>query len=122
MPEISGEAKVGKILMLIGLIMGIFGAIVCIILGAVILAFSTSELVEQTGLSLFGGFYLVWGILMAIGAVLTIIAYKKASENNFHKAGILALIGSLIPPLNLFGLIGAILCMLSKEAKEKHHY
>jgi len=122
MPELSSEAKIGKILILVGFILGIFGTIFSIIFGIILIAFSNSEFAQKSGLSLFGGFYLVWGILMIVGTILAIFAYKSASNHDFHKAGIMGIVASLIPPLNIFILIGGILCLTSREAKERHHY
>jgi len=68
--------------------------------------------------SLFGGLFFVIGLIEIAGLIAGIYAYKAAEQNDFHNAGILAIVASVLPPLQLITLVGGILCLVSREAKK----
>ena len=43
---------------------------------------------------------------------------NNPKNNNFHKAGIFAIVSSFLPPLDIIMIIGGILCLVSKESKK----
>ena len=112
---LSTEAKIGKILILISLILGIVG-----ILG--ILAGFTSvalfPLRYMRDFPLFAGFLIViTAVIKILGLAIGFMALSSTKLKNFNKAGIYAIISSFLPPIDLMMLIGGILCLISKEAK-----
>jgi ABC-type multidrug transport system permease subunit len=106
---LSTGAKIGKILILIGIVLGIVSAII-------IFTISSFGFVFGQFSKLFGVFTVLLGLTKTVGVTVGIYAYKSASNKEFHNAGILAIVSSLLPPLDLIMLIGGILCLVSKEA------
>ena len=86
-----------------------------IIMGAVMGSFAPDFM------AVFGIFYVILGIVMLVGSVIGIFAFKAASDHKFHNAAILGIVSSIIPPLNIFTIVGGILCLTSREAKERTH-
>ena len=114
--NLSSEASVGRIFLLVGFIMGIISSAVMLIVGGGMSAFlATSG--ETAPAMIIGVIYLVLGIILLVGTIITIFAYKAASNREFHQAGVLGIIGAIVGGLNIFSLVGAILCLVSKEAK-----
>lgn len=114
MEHLSTEANIGRIFLMIGFIVGFIGALFLIFYGIFWTAFDTMIMPAAMGV-----FFLVMAIIKIAGSVLITIAYNDAKNHNFHKAGVMGIIGSVISLLNIFGLIGAILCFVSKEAKRR---
>ncbi|TRZ54676.1 hypothetical protein D4Q76_01905 [archaeon] len=116
--EFSTEAKIGKILILVGIITQAIGI-------AAVLAISSGMMgywgmMSWGGMmgSVFGGMFYALGLVQIIGLIVGIYAYKSAEKGDFHNAGILAVVASVIPPLQLISLVGGILCLASREAKK----
>ncbi len=107
---LSTAAKVGKLLIFIAIIIGIFSALVILMIGT--FAFG----LDMTAPRLLVAFLVPLGVIKVVGVVIGIYAYKSAANNAFHNAGILALVSSLLPPLDLIMLIGGISCLVSAEA------
>jgi hypothetical protein len=57
-------------------------------------------------------------VLKLAGVVLGLLALHATGQNDFNRAGILAVIASVLPPLDLVMLIGGIFCLVSREANE----
>lgn len=112
---LSTEAKIGKILILVSLILGIVG-----ILGLLV-GFSFGALFPMRymrGFPLFAGIFMIFvAVIKILGLIVGFIALSSTNTKNFNKAGMYAIISSLLPPLDLIMLIGGILCLISKEAK-----
>ncbi len=112
---LSTEAKIGKILILVSLILGIVG-----ILGLLV-GFSFGALFPMRymrGFPLFAGIFMIFvAVIKILGLIVGFIALSSTNLKNFNKAGMYAIISSLLPPLDLIMLIGGILCLISKEAK-----
>ncbi len=109
MAELSTEAKVGKILLIIGVVLGLLSLLAMLFVGSMMM-FGMA--------GLFGG--LVYAIIAVdvVGLVVGVLAIKKAMDGEMKSAGIYGIISSLLPPLNIITLIGAILCLVSPEAKK----
>ncbi|MDI6811368.1 MAG: hypothetical protein QMD80_06830 [archaeon] len=60
---------------------------------------------------------MILGLVKIVGVIVGIFAFKSTAKNEFHNAGILAIVSSLLPPLDLIMLIGGVLCLVSKEAR-----
>lgn len=117
--ELSTEAKIGKILILIGIIIQAVGI-------AAVFAIS-SGMMGYWGMmswaggmmgNYFGGMFYALGLVQIVGLIVGVYAYKSAEKGDFHNAGILAIVSSVIPPLQLVILVGGILCLISMEAKK----
>lgn len=68
--------------------------------------------------SYFGGMFYALGLVQIIGLIVGVYAYKAAERNDYHNAGILGIVSSVLPPLQLIMLVGGILCLVSREAKK----
>ncbi len=112
---LSNEAKIGKILILASLIIGILG-----ILG-ILVGFSFKALFTFTymrGVPLYAGLFIIFAAaIKVLGLVIGFLALASTNLKNYNKAGLYAIISSLLPPLDLLMLIGGILCLISNEAK-----
>lgn len=112
---LSTEAKIGKILILVSLVLGILGLL------GIVLGFGYRALFPMSfmrGIPLFAGFLLIFSaVIKTLGLIVGYMALASTELKNYNRAGILAIISSLLPPLDLIMLIGGILCIISKEAK-----
>ncbi len=117
--EMSTEAKIGKILILIGIIIQVISiaAVFTIGSGMMGLGYGMMNWGGMMG-SYFGGMFYALGLVQIIGLIVGVYAYKAAEKGDFHNAGILAIVASVIPPLQLIMLVGGILCLVSREAKK----
>ncbi len=112
----SGLFKAGKILLLVGAILQAVGALF-LLLGSMGLGFLNGELEGQDDalIVILRTVYTILGIVSAAGAVLGFLAYGKARAGDARRAFVLGLIGCLLPPVQLLGLLGAIFCKVSPE-------
>ncbi|KYC45826.1 MAG: hypothetical protein APG12_00806 [Candidatus Methanofastidiosum methylothiophilum] len=111
---LSTEAKIGKILILVSLILGIVGVL------GMLVGFTSVALfpLRYMRFPIFAGFFFVIAAVVKIlGLIIGFMALSSTTLKNFNKAGMYAIISSLLPPLDLIMLIGGILCLISKEAK-----
>ncbi len=108
---LSTEAKIGKILVLTGLVLGFAALLYLLLVGN--LPFSTRFF---PGHLLQAGVLLIAGI-KSFGLVCGVLALIMAERQRFQWAGILAVIGSLLPPLDLIILIGGLFCLASREGR-----
>lgn len=115
MEGLSAEAKIGKILILVAVILGI---LVIIFLGFI--AAIVWSVGEVTGFGIMMS--LPQWILVALialklaGTATGILALYYAGKDDFSRAGIFAVISCVLPPLDLIMLIGGIFCLISREA------
>jgi hypothetical protein len=113
--ELSSEAKIGRALLLVGIVVGaagLFIATVFILLVLPSLGFPRSVL---SLILLLSG---ILGVIKLAGVLVGVLAYRAASRRDLRKAGILGIIASVLPPFDLIMLIGGILCTISPESKE----
>lgn len=120
--ELSTEAKIGKILILIGIIIQVISIAAVFTIGSGMMGYSGIMnygygMMNWGGMS-FGGFFYLVGLIEIVGLIAGIYAYKAAERNDYHNAGILAIVSSVLPPLQLIMLVGGILCLVSREAKK----
>jgi len=113
----SSEAKIGKILILVSVVLGLLAII---ILGAAIAIIRPSGGLSGFGVMMVIPFWILVSILVlkAAGLTLGVVALYYSEKNELSKAGILATISSVLPPIDLIMLIGGIFCLISKEANE----
>jgi hypothetical protein len=113
----SSEAKIGKILILVSVVLGILAVI---ILGVAVAVIRPSGGLSGFGIMMVIPFWILATLLALkiIGVILGIIALYYSGKSEFTTAGILATISSVLPPIDLIMLIGGIFCLISKEANE----
>jgi hypothetical protein len=117
MEGLSPEAKIGKILILIGVIISILAVIILGIFTGIIW---TSGEIYGLGIFMTVPQWIITAILVfkVAGLLVGILALCYAGRNDFTKAGIFAVISCILPPLDLIMLIGGIFCLVSREANE----
>ncbi len=115
---ISTEAKIGKILILVAIVLGLLFVIVLSVIAAVIYsAGSISGLGASMTIPLLIILPLI--VLKVIGLMIGFFALSSTEKKDFNRAGILAIISSVLPPLDLIMLIGGIFCLVSREANQE---
>jgi hypothetical protein len=117
MEGLSSEAKIGKILILIGVIINILAVIM---LGIVTWIIWTSGEVLGFGISMIIPVWIITAVMVfkIAGLLVGILALYYTGRNDFSKAGIFAVVSCILPPLDLIMLIGGIFCLVSREANE----
>jgi hypothetical protein len=114
---LSTEAMVGKILILVGFVLKIVGAIV--ILGGLVPASTVSMTV---GLEPFKwvltGALTAFGLLAVAGIIVLWKAMGKFKKGDLQGVAVFSLVSAFLPPVGL-ELIGAILLLISPEIKGK---
>jgi hypothetical protein len=115
MEGLSAEAKIGKILILVAVILSI---LVIIILGFI--AGIVWSVGQVTGfgimMSLPQWIIIALIILKLAGTSMGIVALYYAGRDDFSRAGIFAVVSCVLPPLDLVMLIGGIFSLISREA------
>jgi hypothetical protein len=111
MEGISTEAKIGKILIFIAIILGVIQLIAIGVIGSVGFSFFLPAWI--------GGIVIIMALIKIIGIIIGIIAFRSAENGDFRQAGILAIIASFIPPLDIIMIIGGIVCLIAPEASVK---
>ncbi len=100
-------------MLLVGAILGAVGAV--LLVG---LAFGMAELMEALDAPRAGAVGYVYGVLglmQGVGAALGFVAYTKAKEGDMNGAFTFGLIASMLPPLRILLLLGAIFCKVSED-------
>jgi len=118
----SGLLKAGRILLLVGFILHLVGTVAAILGGWLFLYLARRH--QQDGSpsfdsALVGGIYLGVGILLAVGSIVGKTALKRAENGQAHAAWVRGLVSSLLPPLQVVTLVGAILCKVSPEGEAR---
>lgn len=115
----SGQAKAGRILLLIGAVLAAVGAAFLALAGLFLLAAGETFLGEEAEQSMaptvIGAIYLVVAALVAVGCVFGFLAYGRAMRGDVHGAWVFGLVAALVPPVQLLALVGAILLLTSPE-------
>lgn len=115
MEGLSAEAKIGKILILVAVILSILVIIFLCFIAAIIWSVG-----QVTGfgimMSLPQWIIIALLTLKLAGTATGIVALYYAGREDFSRAGIFAVISCVLPPLDLIMLIGGIFCLISREA------
>ncbi len=104
---LSMEAKIGKILIFIGIILGIITII------GISFVYPVFGFLFPSNIAYLA---LLVSVIRIIGIIIAIYAFFSAERGEFRNAGILAIISAFIPPLDIIILIGGILCLIAPEA------
>jgi TRAP-type mannitol/chloroaromatic compound transport system permease large subunit len=108
---LSSEAKIGKIILIVSLVLSIVAVILVILAGAMV----AKVLQGVPGLFVQGLYILA--LVKVAGIILGVISLYSTTVNHWKSAGILALVSSIIPPLDLLMLVSGLFFLLSPEAK-----
>jgi hypothetical protein len=112
----STEAKIGRILVLIGAIVASFSALLMIGMAVSYSLLFRRIPTEAAPMFFSFGILVFFGGLSLIGSVVGFIAWAKAARDP-RKAGFLGIIAAVLPPTNVFALAGGILLLISPEGK-----
>lgn len=118
-PQQSGLRKASGILLLVGAILAAVGAVMLLlltILFSVVLSEIAADAGEPIPIAFIGWFYGAFGVLAAAGSVCGFVAWSKANRNDLHGAFVWGLVGSLLPPVNILSLLGAIFAKTCPES------
>ena len=107
---LSSEAKIGKILLIVSLILSIVAVVLVILAGAMV----AKVLQGIPGLFVQGLYILA--LIKVVGIVLGVISLYSTTANHWRRAGIIALVSSIIPPLDLLMLVSGLFFLFSPEA------
>jgi hypothetical protein len=118
MEGLSTEAKIGKILILVAIIIGI---LLTIVIGFVTALIWMAGSVSGMGVSVAIPLWILSSIIVLkiIGLVFGFLALWSSEKNDYNRAGIYAIISCVLPPVDLIMLIGGIFCLIGKEANGK---
>jgi hypothetical protein len=108
---LSSEAKIGKIILIVSLILSILAVILVVLAGALI----AGMLQGIPGLFI-GGLYIL-ALIKVIGIFLAFISLYSTASGRWQRAGIIALVASILPPLDLLMLVSGLFFLFSPEAK-----
>lgn len=113
----SAEAKIGRILILVSVVIGILAVIM---LGALVMLAWPSGGMTGFGIMMVIPVWILLSLILlkAAGLCLGVAALYYSRKNELTMAGILAAVSSVLPPLDLIMLIGGIFCLISREANE----
>ena len=116
----SGLLKAGTILLLIGAILQTLLAALLVGVAIVMLLIGQAVFGEEGGAIPFvviGVFYLLFGLMLAVGAVFGFYGYGRAKAGDARAAWVRGLVSALLPPVHVVSLVGAILCLVSPEGE-----
>lgn len=120
----SGMLKAGTVLLLVGAILHAVGAFFLTAAGLLFLLIDKTFLGdgEATFPATFvGALYLFLGLVMVVGSFFGFSAWRQSQGGQLHSAWVRGLVASLLPPLQVVTLLGAIFVLVSPEheAQEK---
>ncbi|MCU0631589.1 MAG: hypothetical protein MUC66_01270 [Methanolinea sp.] len=115
---ISAEAKIGKILILVSIILGILLLLFIGVLGGIMY---TAGTLFALNISLTIPLLILVPLFLVkvVGLVMGFFALLATERRDFSRAGIFAIISCVLPPLDLVMLIGGIFFLVSREANEQ---
>lgn len=121
MDQRSGLAKASGILLLIGAIFQAVVAGLFLLITSIFGAILSSETQRTPSMppfpfQMFVWIYGVMGAMMLVGAILTFVAYAKTRKGDWQAAFVWGLVGCLLPPVHILGLLGAIFAKVCPEA------
>ena len=112
MEGLSTEAKIGEILLAIGVVLSFVALAYLILYGA--LPFSTRFFPAH----LIAGNLLAVALVKCAGILTAITGLFSARRRRFQKAGILAVIATLLPPIDIVFFLAGLLLLISPEARK----
>jgi hypothetical protein len=120
-PQQSGLLKACTILLLVGAILAVVGAFLMLVFtalfGFVLAAFQDEGRGDMGFPAVIGIFYGAFGLLLLASAVCGFIGWRKAGQGDLQGAFVWGLVASLLPPVNILLLLGAIFAKTCPEAE-----
>lgn len=113
----SGMLKAGTVLLLVGAILHTVGAFFLILFSVFMIAIGGAFADEEGAFvpAMIGIVYLVIGVVLAVGSYFGFSAWRKAQRNELHSAWVHGLVSSLLPPVQVITLLGAIFLLVCPE-------
>ena len=108
---LSSEAKIGKIVLIVSLILSILGVIIIILAGRLV----AKVLQGLPGLFVAGLYILA--LVKIAGIILGFFSLHSTTTAHWRRAGIIALVSCILPPLDLLMLVSGLFFLFSPEAK-----
>lgn len=120
----SGLAQAGEILLLVGAIMRTVGVLFMLVYMLIMVGLFTS-IDGSPGpgamFDAFGGMFVTMMILIVVMMVASVpvgfVGWQKARSGAYRTGGILGIVASMLPPVDVILLLGGIFLMVSDEAK-----
>jgi hypothetical protein len=117
----SGELRAGRVLLWVNGGLSAAGGVVVIVVGLLVIpAINHSMRSTQEHIPAWAGtLYVVLGFVSLVGSALSFIGASKSSRGEPGAAFGFGLAGALLPPVQVVGLVGAILIKVSPEGSGK---
>ncbi|MFA7153429.1 MAG: hypothetical protein WC072_06525, partial [Methanoregulaceae archaeon] len=112
MEGLSTEARIGEILLAIGIVLSFIALVHLILYGA--LPFTTRFFPTH----LIAGYLHAVALVKCAGILTAITGLFSARRRRFQKAGILAVIATLLPPLDIVFFLAGLLLLASPEGRK----
>ena len=112
---LSTEAKIGKIILIVSLILSSVGVIVIILAGALV-----AKMLQGFPGLFVAGLYIL-ALVKIAGIILGFFSLHSATTDHWRRAGILALVSCILPPLDLLMLVSGLFFLFSPEAKAEEN-
>jgi hypothetical protein len=116
----SGLRNAAGVLLLVGAILAAVGAVM-LLLVTILFSVVLAELGSMAGtpgpIGFIAWFYGAFGLLAAAGSACGFVAWHKANQDDLHGAFVWGLVGSLLPPVNILSLLGAIFAKTCPEGE-----
>ncbi len=111
----TGLLKAGRILVLVGAIMSVFGALMLLLVSIGINLIPTESGTDAAVGAFVGILYGVLAAMLIAGAIFGFLSFRSVGEGRIHRAWIQGLVAALLPPVQVLSLVGAILILVSPE-------
>ena len=109
---LSIEAKIGEILLAIGIVLSFIALLYLIFYGN--LPFSTRIFPSH----FIGRFFSILVLVKCAGIIIASTGFFYAKRCNFQKAGVFAVVATLLPPIDLVLFLAGLLLLISPEARK----
>lgn len=109
---LSVEAKIGEIILAIGIVLSFIALFYLILYGN--LPFSTRFFPAH----FIGRFFPVLVLAKCAGIIIAIGSFIFAKRRSFQKAGLLAVVATLLPPIDLVFFLAGLIFLISPEARK----
>jgi hypothetical protein len=112
---LSSEAKIGKIILIVSLILSIIAVIIVILAGQLV-----AKVLQGIPGLFVAGLYIL-ALVKIAGIILGFFSLHSTTTDHWRRAGILALVSCILPPLDLLMLVSGLFFLFSPEAKAEEH-
>jgi len=112
---LSSEAKIGKIVLIVSLILSIIGVIVVILAGQLV-----AKMLQGLPGLFVAGLYML-ALVKIAGIILGFFSLHSTTTGHWRRAGILSLVSCILPPLDLLMLVSGLFFLFSPEAKAEEN-